>query len=71
MSKRYLPWDREVLVALDERQRDTSRHPYTCSVHGTLALVPTYSGLVCPDEVCDYKQEWAHLEDTIDTVRLP
>lgn len=61
MKKLHPPWDLEVIQRLWERQQ--IGHPYTCLYHGTAALIPTYNGWVCPENNCDYTQDWCHLMD--------
>lgn len=63
MSKKNAPWELEVVGALWARQKDPNKHPYTCVTHGTAVLIPTYNGWVCPDDECDYTQDWCHFLD--------
>ena len=58
-------WTKEQVVALNERQRDQMRHPYTCANRADHpffdgdygVLVATIYGWICP--FCDYHQTWA------------
>jgi hypothetical protein len=59
----YAPWTAEQVACLVDRQRDTSRHPYTCGNHTSLPLVPTSEGWKCLR--CQYVQVWAHAADTV------
>lgn len=61
--KKYPPWDLEVIQTLWARQTDPTKHPYTCAVHGTARLIPTYNGWECPEDNCDYTQNWCHFLD--------
>ncbi|MDE2101293.1 MAG: hypothetical protein KGL39_28865 [Patescibacteria group bacterium] len=68
----FQPWTEEQVAALAARQQREDLHPYTCGggnrqderhLNGEGVLVPTASGWVCP--YCDYRQEWAFLQDAI------
>lgn len=58
----YAPWKKEQVEALKAFQSSGFMHPFTCGRPHPLAqtLVPTTEGWMCPDEACDYTQEWAH-----------
>jgi len=59
------PFTPEQVKALNERQKDDTRHPYTCPNRGDGnhlddgegVLVATTAGWVCL--WCDYRQIWA------------
>jgi hypothetical protein len=62
MSDRiYAPWDEAQVAALNAFQRSGRGHPFTCGgdhrMHQTLIAEP--DGWHCPDETCDYRQNWA------------
>lgn len=55
------PWTEEQVKCLHKRQKDVTKHPYTCgksSSHGL--LIPSQNGWSCPD--CDYKQNWCFVD---------
>ena len=67
------PWNDEQVAKLNEFQRYTTMHPFTCGsnrhdvAHVAWAeehdedngqLVATNAGWICP--VCNYTQNWAH-----------
>ncbi len=56
------PWTSDKVAALEKRQADSHKHPYTC-ICGEY-LVPTMMGWVCSK--CTYTQNWAHWVDVID-----
>jgi hypothetical protein len=58
------PFSPEQVQALDLFQHGYW-HPFTCSYrarpgHGDRPLVATREGWHCPDEDCEYTQDWAH-----------
>lgn len=62
-SRSRAPWTDEQIAALNARQRDWMRHPYTCEAHSNTALLATREGWTCPLPGCGYRQAWAHAAD--------
>lgn len=57
----YAPWDYEMVAHLNGYQQAGTMHPFTCGIdssHGS--LIALCGGWICPDDSCDYTQEWAH-----------
>jgi hypothetical protein len=62
------PFSPDLVAALEMRQRDKFRHPFTCPNRGDGkhrendidlgALVPTIRGWICP--FCEYTQDWTY-----------
>ncbi|WP_037606533.1 hypothetical protein [Streptacidiphilus rugosus] len=56
------PWDEADVAALNAFQRSGRGHPFTCGaphrLHQTLIAEP--DGWHCPDDSCDFRQEWAY-----------
>lgn len=60
-GKIYAPWPDEVVLNLNAFQLRGEFHPFTCGIdsdHGSLIALP--GGWICPDDDCDYTQNWAH-----------
>lgn len=58
------PWDEATVEALNRFQTFGTFHPFTCpeSPHDEdpkQELVATSAGWMCPNEQCDYTQDWA------------
>jgi hypothetical protein len=56
------PWTPEQVHALNAFQTRGGMHPFTCGDdrHGVVKiLVATEQGWRCPDEECNYRQDWA------------
>jgi len=52
-------WTDEQVFALNARQHDGGRHPYTCGNDSRhRPLIATRDGWRCAD--CDYTQDWSH-----------
>jgi hypothetical protein len=56
------PWTEDTIAALNAFQRSGRMHPFTCGneqhrMHQT--LIAEADGWHCPDETCDYRQNWA------------
>jgi len=61
-DKIHAPWSPEVAVNLNAFQRRGHFHPFTCGLdsdHGSL-IARVGGGWVCPNDECDYTQDWAH-----------
>ena len=57
------PWTSEQVEALNRFQQRGGMHPFTCGLdrHGNAkVLIATEYGWRCPDDECDYTQDWAH-----------
>jgi hypothetical protein len=57
------PFTEAQIAALNAYQRSGRMHPFTCGneaheLHQT--LIAERDGWHCPDEHCDYRQDWAH-----------
>lgn len=61
MSISRPPWNLEQVKNLTKRQK--VGHAYTCPNHSDTSLLPTAIGWVCPLDLCDYMQTWAHAID--------
>lgn len=57
------PFTPEQVEALNFFQTEFPWHPFTCGGKqhqgGSPVLLVTESGWVCPDQTCDYTQDWA------------
>lgn len=56
------PWTEQQIAALNAYQRSGRMHPFTCGneqhkLHQT--LIAERDGWYCPDDACDYRQDWA------------
>lgn len=55
------PWTEAQVAALNAYQASGTMHPFTCGgdhdMHQT--LIAEADGWHCPDEACDYRQDWA------------
>lgn len=56
------PWADAVVAALNASQRSGVMHPFTCGNEHRMrqTLVAEEDGWHCPDDACDYRQDWAH-----------
>lgn len=58
----HSPWSPLQVATLNRCQRSGLMHPFTCAsahpLHQT--LIAETDGWHCPDETCDYRQDWAH-----------
>lgn len=58
------PFTPEQVETLNLFQRSGVWHPFTCggNIHtgGSPELIATKAGWRCPQEDCDYTQDWAH-----------
>ncbi len=58
----HAPWSPVQVAALNRVQRSGRMHPFTCGASHPLhvTLIAETDGWHCPDEACDYRQNWAH-----------
>lgn len=56
------PFSEAQIAALNAYQRSGRMHPFTCGGEHELhqTLIAEQDGWHCPDERCDYRQDWAH-----------
>lgn len=59
------PFTNSQVTALNMVQQSGAIHPFTCgkrsaSWHGEGVLIATKKGWVCPEDRCDYTQDWAY-----------
>lgn len=64
----FAPWTDEQVAALNNWQETAHVHPFTCggsvhdgNTHGERpTLVANTDGWTCPEEHCNWRQNWAH-----------
>jgi hypothetical protein len=56
------PWSERQVATLNRLQASGLMHPFTCGAAHPLhqTLIAETDGWHCPDESCDYRQDWAH-----------
>lgn len=61
------PWTIQQVERLKKRQKDSTKHEYTCGYCSNI-LEPTTEGWICPK--CHTMQYWCHATDIEPTIGL-